>query len=164
MAETSGFFNAEMVEGDGSTTYDRIYYADQFAYYFSKFISNGVYINPATQLKVTSKGELKLNVAVGDAFINGYWYKNETLIDRLGITSKEQKYMKTIIGLDEKYDRKNEKRRADRRNENGLTNKQQELQDLKNKVESMKDQGYSLRSIAKDLNISLGKVQRVLKK
>ena len=59
--------------------------------------------------------------------------------------------MKTIIGLDEKYDRKNEKRRADRRNENGLTNKQQELQDLKNKVESMKDQG-------------LGKVQRVLKK
>ena len=72
--------------------------------------------------------------------------------------------MKTIIGLDEKYDRKNEKRRADRRNENGLTNKQQELQDLKNKVESMEDQGYSLRSIAKDLNISLGKVQRVLKK
>lgn len=77
MAETSGFFNAEMVEDDGSTTYDRIYYADQFAYYFSKFISNGVYINPATQLKVTSKGELKLNVAVGDAFINGYWYKND---------------------------------------------------------------------------------------
>lgn len=77
MAETSGFFNAEMVEGDGSTTYDRIYYADQFAYYFSKFISNGVYINPSTQLKVTSKGELKLNVAVGDAFINGYWYKND---------------------------------------------------------------------------------------
>lgn len=77
MAETSGFFNAEMVKDDGSTTYDRIYYADQFAYYFSKFISNGVYINPATQLKVTSKGELKLNVAVGDAFINGYWYKND---------------------------------------------------------------------------------------
>ena len=77
MAETSGFFNAEMVEDDSSITYDRIYYADQFAYYFSKFISNGVYINPATQLKVTSKGELKLNVAVGDAFINGYWYKND---------------------------------------------------------------------------------------
>ena len=77
MAETSGFFNAEMIEDDGSATYDRIYYADQFAYYFSKFISNGVYIDPATQLKVTSKGELKLNVAVGDAFINGYWYKND---------------------------------------------------------------------------------------
>ena len=77
MAETSGFFNAEMIEDDGSAKYDRIYYADQFAYYFSKFISNGVYINPATQLKVTSKGELKLNVAIGDAFVNGYWYKND---------------------------------------------------------------------------------------
>ena len=108
-------------------------------------------------------GERK-RVSKGMRDKEGYWYKNETLIDKLGITSKEQKYMKTIIGLDEKYDRKNEKRRADRRNENGLTNKQQELQDLKNKVESMKDQGYSLRSIAKDLNISLGKVQRVLKK
>ena len=29
--------------------------------------------------------------------------------------------MKTIIGLDEKYDRKNEKRRVGRRNEEGLT-------------------------------------------
>ncbi len=108
-------------------------------------------------------GERK-RVSKGMRDKEGYWYKNETLIDRLGITSKEQKHMKTIIGLDEKYDRKNKKRRADRRNENGLTKKQQELQDLKNKVESMKDQGHSLRSIAKELNISLGKVQRALKK
>ena len=63
----------------------------------------------------------------------GYWYKNETLNNKVGITSKEKKYMKNIIGIDEKYDRKNEKRREDRRNENGLTNKQQELQDLKTK-------------------------------
>ena len=108
-------------------------------------------------------GERK-RVSKGMRDKEGYWYKNETLIDRLGITSKEQKHMKTIIGLDEKYDRKNKKRRADRRNENGLTKKQQELQDLKNKVESMKDQGHSLRSIAKELNISLGKVQRANKK
>lgn len=94
----------------------------------------------------------------------GYWYKNETLIDRLGITSKEQRHMKTIIGIDEKYDRNNKRRRDERRNENGLTKKQQELLDLKNKVESMKEQGHSLRTIAKDLSISLGKVQRVLKK
>ena len=69
----------------------------------------------------------------------GYWYKNETLIDRLGITSKEQRHMKTIIGIDEKYDRNNKRRRDERRNENGLTKKQQELLDLKNKVESMKE-------------------------
>ena len=94
----------------------------------------------------------------------GYWYKNTTLIERLGITANEQKHMKTIIGTDEKYERKNEKRRADRRNEAGLTKKQQNLQDLKEQVERLKNEGLSLRAIAKELDISLGKVQRVLKK
>ena len=108
-------------------------------------------------------GERK-RVSKGMRDKEGYWYKNETLIDRLGITSKEQRHMKTIIGIDEKYDRNNKRRRDERRNENGLTKKQQELLDLKNKVESMKEQGHSLRTIAKDLSISLGKVQRVLKK
>ena len=108
-------------------------------------------------------GERK-RVSKGMRDKEGYWYKNETLIDRLGITSKEQRHMKTIIGIDEKYDRNNKRRRDERRNENGLTKKQQKLLDLKNKVESMKEQGHSLRTIAKDLSISLGKVQRVLKK
>ncbi len=106
----------------------------------------------------------KKRVSKGMRDKEGYWYKNETLIERLGITKSEQKHMKTIIGTEEKYDRKNEKRRADRRNENGLTKKQQELIALKSKVESMKEEGYSLRKIAKNLNVSLGKVQRVLKK
>ena len=30
----------------------------------------------------------------------GYWYKNETLIERLDITLVEQKYLKTIISID----------------------------------------------------------------
>ena len=94
----------------------------------------------------------------------GYWYKNETLIDRLCISELEQKHMKTIISTDEKYYRKNEKRRADRRNENGLTQKQQELLDLKVDVTNMKNKGYSLRKIAEELSISLGKVQRLLNK
>ncbi|HHY0167864.1 TPA: hypothetical protein ACVT8E_003533, partial [Clostridioides difficile] len=92
-----------------------------------------------------------------------YWYKNETLIDRLGITKAEQKHMKTIIGTDEKYDRKNEKRRANRRNENGLTRKQQELQDLKKQIMELKEQGLSNRAIGKMLNISEGKVRTTLK-
>ena len=111
----------------------------------------------------TRSGEVK-RVSKGMRDKEGYWYKNETLIDRLGITSKEQKYLKTIIGKDEKYDRNNERRRAERRNENGLTKKQQELAELKINVDKMKDQGYSLRTIANELNLSLGKVQRLLKK
>lgn len=60
--------------------------------------------------------------------------------------------------------KKNEKRRADRRNENGLINKQQELQDLKIKIEELKQQGLSNRKIATEFNISEGKVWSLLKK
>ena len=72
--------------------------------------------------------------------------------------------MKTIIGTGEKYRRNNERRTKARRNENGLTKKQQELIDLKVKVEELQGRGLSLRNIAKSLDITLGKVQRVLKK
>lgn len=77
MAEMSGFFNAEM-KSDGN--YDRVYYAQDFASYFAKFIGNGVYVNPATQLQVKQQSTptMGVTVSIGDAFINGYWYKNDT--------------------------------------------------------------------------------------
>ena len=92
----------------------------------------------------------------------GYWYKNETLIERLEITKSEQKHMKTIIGTDEKYKRKNEKRTP--RNEHGLTKKQQELKELKEQVKVLKKQGFSNRAIAKELNCSEYKIRTLLKK
>ena len=70
----------------------------------------------------------------------GYWYKNSTLIERLNITEEEQKHLKTIIGVKEKYKRNNKRRNKARRNENVLTKKQQELQDLKVKIEDLKEQ------------------------
>lgn len=77
MAETSGFFNAEILS-DGS--YDRAYMAEQFAQYFAMFIGNGVFVTPATQLKVVQQTNptMGVTVCVGDAYINGYWYKNDT--------------------------------------------------------------------------------------
>lgn len=70
--EESGFFNAqELSEG----VYDREYDASQFAEYFSNFISNGVYINPANQLKVEFVSERTVKVKSGKAFLLGYWYK-----------------------------------------------------------------------------------------
>lgn len=76
--ESSGFFNAEILD-NGS--YDRVYMADQFAGYFSKFIGNGVFVTPASQLKVVPKvGEMAIAVSAGDAYINGYWYKNDSFL------------------------------------------------------------------------------------
>lgn len=94
----------------------------------------------------------------------GYWYKNETLIERLNITEQEQEQLETIIGQKEKYKRNNKRRSKAIRNENGLTKKQQELQDIKIKVLDLKDKGFSLRKISRELEITLGKVQRCIKK
>lgn len=92
----------------------------------------------------------------------GYKFTNKYIINALDLEEHEQRQLKTIISTEEKYRRKNEKRTP--RNEEGLTPKQAELQELKIKVLELKDQGLSLRKIAEELNITLGKVQRVLKK
>lgn len=76
MAEKSGFFSARETEYG---TYDRVYDAEQFAEYFSNFISNGVYANPSNQLKVVyENGKEKPFVVLvrkGKAYIDGYWYE-----------------------------------------------------------------------------------------
>lgn len=76
MAEKSGFFNARETE-DG--TYDREYDAEQFAEYFANFISNGVYANPANQLKAVFEDSpsrpFVVIVRKGKAYIDGYWYE-----------------------------------------------------------------------------------------
>lgn len=70
MAEHSGFFNA--IESEGS--YDRVYDASDFASIISMLVTDGVFIDPANQLKVTAKSGLILNIKAGRAFIDGYWY------------------------------------------------------------------------------------------
>lgn len=79
MAETSGFFNARIVDG----TYDRSYDASTFAEYFSSFVGNGVFQNVSSALMVTENTTPNMSVRVlpGFAFIDGYWYKNsESLV------------------------------------------------------------------------------------
>lgn len=92
----------------------------------------------------------------------GYKFTNKYIINALDITEQEQKKLLTIISTGEKYRRNNERRTP--RNKEGLTPKQAELKELNSKVLELKEQGLSLRKIAEKLNITLGKVQRVLKK
>lgn len=75
MAETSGFFEAELNEETGQ--WDREYFAYQFASYFKLFFGNGVFGSPTNQLKVLAGDGLKVIVKAGWAFIEGYWYFNE---------------------------------------------------------------------------------------
>lgn len=75
MAERSWFFNAEQT---GEDEYDRVYLAEDFAKYFSLFISNGVFPNPSTGLQVLAQEVPNMTVTLkpGFAFINGYGYEN----------------------------------------------------------------------------------------
>lgn len=107
-------------------------------------------------------GERK-RVSKGMRDKEGYWYKNETLIDRLDITPTEQRELNTIIGKEEKYRRNNKRRCNNRRNEEGLTQREQQKKDLINKIKSLKLQGMKQREIAENLNISKGTVSKYLK-
>ena len=66
--EKSGFFN--------SSGGDRVYSATDFAAYFGKLVSNGIFYTTTTNLQVTPGSGMAVNVAAGSAWINGYSYEN----------------------------------------------------------------------------------------
>ena len=127
-----------------------------------------------------SKTKEKVNFSIADGLENPcslnknhfyyvdkkYKYTNTKLIEILDITLEEQMHLKTIISGKEKYrrcaDEKKAKQKAKRRNENGLTKKQQEMKDLKTEIKELKDKGNSVREIAKILGISKSKVGRLV--
>lgn len=83
MAEYSGFFNAELTQVGGENVWDRIYMDEHFAKYFSRFISNGFFPNPSTGLQVSADGtSFDISINTGDAFINGWWYNNDSLLTK----------------------------------------------------------------------------------
>lgn len=76
MAEISMFFDAEeIVDNSGNITYSPSYDASEFSDYFASFIGNGVFAQPADQLKVIAKEGLTITVKAGKAWIEGHMYK-----------------------------------------------------------------------------------------
>lgn len=75
MAEHSGFFDANYVDGK----YDRVYLADDFAKYYRSFISDGFFRGTMGELEVLQKDEadMSIKVATGQGFIKGYFYEND---------------------------------------------------------------------------------------
>lgn len=74
MAEYSGFFDANIVDGE----YDRVYLAEDFAKYFASFIGNGVYAGKSNELMVSQNtvADMSIKVLTGQGFINGHFYEN----------------------------------------------------------------------------------------
>ena len=94
----------------------------------------------------------------------GYWYANEFLINRLTITEAEQVKLKTIIGTHEKYRRRNVARLASRKNENGLTPRQQAKQDLIKRLDELRKDNPEMSSLelSKTLNVTKRYVNQLL--
>lgn len=73
MAYRSGMFNS--VNGD------RKYQALHFAEYFATFIGNGVFPNPSNGLQVYAKENMTVTIKPGKAWINGYYFVNDSDCD-----------------------------------------------------------------------------------
>lgn len=74
MAERSGFFDSYIV-GD---SYDRPYFASDFAEFFARFIGNGVFYNPSTSCQIIANDNMTVTVKVGYGYINGFIYINDS--------------------------------------------------------------------------------------
>lgn len=73
MAQTSGFFNALLVDNE----YDRKYNANDYSDNLAVVIGNGVRRSENDDLKVTASG-MVATVAAGYGWINGHYYHNST--------------------------------------------------------------------------------------
>lgn len=71
--EKSGFFN--------SSGGDRVYNASDFAAYFGKLVSNGIFYAVNTNLQVAVASGMKVAVQAGSAWINGYAYENTDTLE-----------------------------------------------------------------------------------
>ena len=92
---------------------------------------------------------------------NVYKYSNDKLIKLLDITPLEQKQMATIISKSEKYYRNNKNRREQRRNEEGLTNKEADKLKNEERILELKRKKYTLKQISKELNLSISYVKKI---
>lgn len=75
MAQSSGFFNALLSNGQ----YDRKYNADDYSDNLAAIIGTGVRRSGDNDLYVTAAGGMALNINIGRAWIDGKWYKNDTV-------------------------------------------------------------------------------------
>ncbi len=96
MAQTSGFFNAILVDNQ----YDRKYNAEDYSDNLAVVIGNGVLRSVNDDLKVTANG-LVVSVAAGRGWINGKYYYNssEYTFDSISAPTGGNRYDRIVLRL-----------------------------------------------------------------
>lgn len=92
-----------------------------------------------------------------------YKYTNETLIELLDITVEEQKHLLTIISDKESRRREYQKRKLERRNDEGLTQREQSKIDTFNQVKELYEQGLKQVKIVEITGLTKGRVSQIVK-
>ena len=90
----------------------------------------------------------------------GYKFTNKYIIDRVDIKPEEEKQLKTIISTYEKYRRNNERRIKERRNEKGLTQREQQKENTIKAIQELKAKGLSQSKVSKESGYSIALVKR----
>lgn len=94
----------------------------------------------------------------------GYKFTNDNIISLLQISDDEVKELKTILTEEEKRERFKKAQKAKRRNEFGLTPRQQKVANTQDKILELYAQNMDVKSIAQQLGLSTRQVYRYLKK
>lgn len=102
MSERSGFFNSQQTGG----SYDRTYNAEDFSNVFRQFLGNGIMVTEeeaenntvfdkttCNGLKPSLSGTSNVQIAPGFAFINGYWYHNDSIASKAIHSSWESRLL-----------------------------------------------------------------------
>ena len=90
--EKSRFFN--------SLNGDRKYLAEDFAAYFAALLSNGVFLHQTNALKVSAYSGLKIKIAAGQAYINGYSYENTADLQKTLTAVTGSRIDRVVVRLD----------------------------------------------------------------
>lgn len=90
----------------------------------------------------------------------GYKFSNKYIINALDISENEERKLLTIISTGEKYRRKNIKRNESRRNEEGLTPREQQKRNTIKVIQELKQQGLSQSRTSKESGYSIALVKR----
>lgn len=88
--------------------------------------------------------------------------KSETIIEWLDISEDEQRELITLKSKKIKKENNNAQRRNKRRNEDGLTLREQKKQETIKSIKALKQQGLNNTEVAKKLNMNVRSVRRIL--
>lgn len=142
----------------------QIHRNEQVAFYHTLNL-NDKFVDPLSERDVKSYVQSSVRAYHEHVEDNnkGYNYKNETLIELYNITAVEQKQLKTIISQREKYDRNNKRRKINRRNENGLTIREEEKQKTLEQVKFYYEKGLKQVEIAEKIGLSRSRISQIFK-